>query len=50
MKYFGGVVAVANIRGGSEYGEEWHKAAVKMKRQNALYVKWPENNLLTGAQ
>ena len=31
----GGVYVVACIRGGGEFGPEWHKAALKEKRQNA---------------
>ncbi|MCI0638248.1 MAG: prolyl oligopeptidase family serine peptidase [Gemmataceae bacterium] len=31
----GGVFAMPNIRGGGEYGKDWHRAAVKTKRQVA---------------
>ncbi len=32
----GGIYAVVNLRGGSEYGEEWHKAAMLEKKQNVF--------------
>ena len=40
----GGIFAVANIRGGGEYGEEWHRAAVCERKQTST------DDLISGAR
>jgi prolyl oligopeptidase len=40
----GGIYAVANIRGGGEYGQVWHRAAMKEKRQTGF------NDFIAAAQ
>ena len=36
LTHSGGIYCVANIRGGGEFGEDWHKAAIREKRPVAF--------------
>ncbi len=40
----GGILAVANVRGGGEYGEDWHRAAMTSNKQ----VSW--DDFIAGAE
>lgn len=40
----GGVYVLVNLRGGNEYGEEWHKAGMLLKKQNVF------NDLIAAAE
>lgn len=51
----GGMVAVANLRGGGEYGQEWHEAGMLEKKQNVFddfiaAAEWLVNNNYTSVE
>lgn len=35
IRSFGGILAVANIRGGKEYGLDWHASAIRTRKQTS---------------
>jgi prolyl oligopeptidase len=51
----GGAVAIANLRGGGEYGREWHEAGMRANKQNVFddfiaAADWLVENQYTTAQ
>jgi prolyl oligopeptidase len=45
MQNFNGIMVVANLRGGEEYGEAWHEGGIKKNKQNVFndFIATAEN-------
>ena len=55
LYHFNGVFVVANVRGGAEYGEQWHKDGYKQKKINTYFdlcncVQWLIQHRYTRAE
>ncbi len=51
----GGILAIPNLRGGGEYGEQWHQAGTKLKKQTVFddfiaAAEWLISNQYTSSQ
>jgi prolyl oligopeptidase len=51
----GGILAVANLRGGGEYGSDWHLAGTRLQKQNVFddfiaAAEWLVNEKYTSSQ
>lgn len=51
----GGVLAIPNLRGGGEYGEDWHQAGTKQNKQNVFddfiaAAEWLQENKWTSRE
>lgn len=50
----GGVMVIANLRGGGEYGEDWHRAGMRLNKQNVFNdaiacAEWLITNRITNS-
>ena len=46
LQRYHGLRAVPNIRGGGEFGEDWHLAGTREKKVRQLMILWGVPNIL----